>query len=186
MCGALMFGVAANAAAGTAATTGLLGAGGAFSFGAALSSLSTVFSIMGQFSQAGDEEEMGEIRAQQERDRAEDAIQRGKTEEDNHRRQTAAFKGTQRSMLAANGVELDSGSASDLVADTAMLSELDALTIRNNAEREAYGYESNARAEEAEAGMRASRTRNDATGSALSFGGSVASKWYDSKSALVN
>ena len=42
--------------------------------------------------------------------------------------------------MAANGVDLSSGSPLDILGDTAMYGELDALTIRSNAEREAYGY----------------------------------------------
>ena len=41
--------------------------------------------------------------------------------------------------MAGNGSDVNSGSAIDIVGDTAAASEIDALTIRNNAQREAYG-----------------------------------------------
>lgn len=64
----------------------------------------------------------------------------GNTSADWQRVKTKQAIGTQRTALAANGVDVNSGSASQLQDDTAMLGELDALTIQNNAAREAYGY----------------------------------------------
>lgn len=55
--------------------------------------------------------------------------------------QTAQMIGSERAAMAANGVELDNGSALRIQGDTAKLGEVDALTIRNNAARAAYGYE---------------------------------------------
>jgi hypothetical protein len=43
--------------------------------------------------------------------------------------------------MAANGVDLNSGSALRIQGDTAKLGDVDALTIRNNAARAAYGYQ---------------------------------------------
>ncbi len=71
---------------------------------------------------------------------ADDALARGRIEEQQHRLKVAQMTGTQRSALAASGVQVDTGSALDMVADTAMMGEMDALTLRNNAEREAYQF----------------------------------------------
>lgn len=71
---------------------------------------------------------------------AEDALQRGAVDETNHRLQTRQLIGKQRVTLAAQGQDLSSGSALDVQADTARQSEIDALTIRSNAAREAWGY----------------------------------------------
>lgn len=71
---------------------------------------------------------------------AEDAIKRGQAEEEEHRRKVTQVKGSQRVAFAANGIDLGSDVVIDTLSDTAMLGELDALTIRNNAAREAYGY----------------------------------------------
>lgn len=71
---------------------------------------------------------------------AEDAIKRGQAEEEEHRRKVSQVKGSQRTAFAARGIDLGSDVVIDTLSDTAMLGELDALTIRNNAEREAYGY----------------------------------------------
>jgi len=100
---------------------------------------------------------------------AQDALSRGRIEEQQHRLKVAQMKGTQRSALAASGVQVDTGSALDMVADTAMMGEMDALTIRNNAERESYNslvgaYNARAQAStlRAEAGLQMMAGRNAA------------------------
>ena len=71
---------------------------------------------------------------------ARDAIERGQIEEQNKRREVASIQGRQQAAMAANGVDLTFGSPLDTIVDTAMLGEIDALTIRRNAAREAYDY----------------------------------------------
>lgn len=71
---------------------------------------------------------------------AADAIKRGEAQEEEHRRKVQAIKADQRVGFASRGVDLGSDVVVDTLSDTAMLGELDALTIRSNAEREAYGY----------------------------------------------
>ena len=120
--------------------------------------------------------------------KAADAIARGKKEESSHRIKVAALKGRQRSALAASGVVVDSGSALDILADTAALGELDALTIRSNAEREAYEHKVTASNLTANAGMKRMGAGNaliagkiGSMTSLLSGAGSVANKWYNYK-----
>lgn len=75
---------------------------------------------------------------------ADDAVARGEFESDQQRLQTRAAIGSQRAGFAANGVDVNSGSAAEIQDDTAAMGELDALTIRNNAAREAWGYRTQA------------------------------------------
>lgn len=70
----------------------------------------------------------------------EDAILRGRERETVFRRQVKGDIGAQRAAYAAQGIEVDSGSALDVQADTAYQGEVDALTIRSNAAREAWGF----------------------------------------------
>lgn len=72
--------------------------------------------------------------------RAKDAIERGATEEQKKRQQVQRILGEQQTAMAANGVDLTFGSPLDTMVDTAVLGELDALTIRTNAYREEYDY----------------------------------------------
>ena len=71
---------------------------------------------------------------------AADALKRGEADEQAHRRKVQSIKADQRVSFAARGVDLGSDNVIDTLSDTAMLGELDALTIRSNAGREAYGY----------------------------------------------
>jgi hypothetical protein len=72
---------------------------------------------------------------------AKDATQRGQLEEQRSRLETRQQIGSTRAGLAAQGVDVGSGSSADVQASEAGIGELDALTIRNNAAREAYGYQ---------------------------------------------
>jgi len=74
-------------------------------------------------------------------DAANDAKARGRYDADLQRIRTGQMIGTQRTAMAANGGLVDEGTNAALQADTAALGELDALTIQNNAAREAYGFQ---------------------------------------------
>lgn len=77
---------------------------------------------------------------------AADAEKRGYQDEMRHRSQTNRLIGDQRAAFAASGVDLADmdSTASNVFGDTAYLSELDAITIRENAAREAWGYRTRA------------------------------------------
>lgn len=105
--------------------------------------------------------------------RARDAIDRGAKEEQRKRMEIAQLQGQQRAALAANGLDLSFGSPLDTLVDTAMMGELDALTIRTNAAREAYDQDvqgTNLRADATLSRMNASAAR---TGGYLGAVGSV-------------
>lgn len=53
---------------------------------------------------------------------------------------TANLFGAQRAAMAANGIDLGQGSATDILTGTQFMGERDALTIRDNAARRAWGY----------------------------------------------
>jgi hypothetical protein len=72
---------------------------------------------------------------------AKDAVERGAEEEARFRSQVRGAVGSQRAGFAASNVDVGFGSAVDVQADAAYLGELDALTIKNNATREAWGYQ---------------------------------------------
>lgn len=98
---------------------------------------------------------------------AEDAKKRGQTEEYRRRIETKALAGKQKSALAGSNVDVSVGSSLDLLGDTFALGELDALTIRNNAEREANAYENaawqdrvNAQSYDAQSGLLRTQAKN--------------------------
>ena len=71
---------------------------------------------------------------------AQDALDRGKIAARNQQWRTAQIAGEQTAAAAANGIEVGFGSSGELAGDTAMIGSLDAMTIRQNSEREARGY----------------------------------------------
>lgn len=71
---------------------------------------------------------------------AADAIARGREAELKVRGDSRQLVGAQRAALAAQGIAIDSGSAADVIENDAMMGELDALTVRNNARRAAWGF----------------------------------------------
>lgn len=98
---------------------------------------------------------------------AEETLIAGDSAADWQRVRTGQAIGTQRSSIAANGIDVNSGSAARLQDDTAMLGELDALTIQNNAAREAYGYRVQAKQDLLNASQAVQNGRTAATGSIL-------------------
>lgn len=104
---------------------------------------------------------------------AQETIAAGDTSADWQRVRTGQAVGTQRSVQAANGIDVNSGSAAQLQDDTAMLGELDALTIQNNAAREAYGYRVQAQQDRLNAVQTVQNGRTAATGSILGGLGSA-------------
>lgn len=104
---------------------------------------------------------------------ANEAITAGNSSADWQRVRTGQAVGTQRAVQAANGIDVNSGSAAQLQDDTAMIGELDALTLQNNAAREAYGYRIQAQQDRANAAQTLTNAGNKATGSILGGLGSA-------------
>jgi len=71
---------------------------------------------------------------------AEDAIIRGDRQAVKAKQSAKRLIGSQRAALAAQGIDIESGSALDIQEETASLGAEDALNIRNNAWRESWGY----------------------------------------------
>ncbi len=109
---------------------------------------------------------------------AQSAIEKGEVDEKQSRLQTKRLAGQQTAALAANGIQLGSGSAADVLADTAEQGELDAQTTAHNAQLAAWGYKNQADNYNAQAVGTEAAGRSNATGSLLSGIGTVADKWY--------
>jgi hypothetical protein len=75
---------------------------------------------------------------------AKDALARGEQKADSERRRVNYKIGAQRVGIAASNVDVGSGMGLDIIGDTAILGEMDVQTIRQNADREAKGYENQA------------------------------------------
>ena len=86
------------------------------------------------------QQRMFERNAEFARMQATDATARGEANEKLSNRNMEQIIGGQRVSFAAQHIDVNAGSAMDVVADTAYLGKLDAITIKNNAVKEAYGY----------------------------------------------
>lgn len=111
------------------------------------------------------------------------ALENGAAEEQASELRTAAMKGDQRAMLAANGVDLGTGSATEILATTEFMGKRDALTIRDNASRQAWAINEQAKGYASEAAMdqataSAINPAASAFSSLLSGAGQVAGSWY--------
>lgn len=80
------------------------------------------------------------------------AVNAGNEQAAQARARARQLQGTQAATLAANGVDMGGGTALDIFGDTAQQGELDALTIVNNAQRQAYGLNAQATGNRAQAG----------------------------------
>lgn len=75
---------------------------------------------------------------------ADDALVRGENDAKNYRKKVKQVVGSQRANFAAQGIDVSSGSALDIQTETREMGYMDALTIKNNAYREAMGFKQQA------------------------------------------
>ena len=104
---------------------------------------------------------------------AKDALERGGIEEQKQRAKTAQILGQQQAGMAANGLDLTFGSPLDLLVDTAVMGELDALTIRTNAYREERDIRQQGANYRGQAGMYRAEASSAKTAGWLNAGGTV-------------
>jgi hypothetical protein len=69
-----------------------------------------------------------------------DALERGRQLAGRTRRDTGTFLGAQRGAIAESGIQLDVGTASDFLDETALIGEAEAVRVGNDAAREAWGF----------------------------------------------
>ena len=113
---------------------------------------------------------------------AQQAEAAGADQERTSRLHTQQVVGAGRAQMAANGVDLGTGSAAEVTATTKVVGEHDALAIRDNASRAAWGARTQAQynKDTAAAAFSAADAINPtmaAAGSLLSSAGSVGQSW---------
>ncbi len=109
--------------------------------------------------------------------------------------------GTQQVAMAANGIDVTSGTALDTIEDSAQMGELDALMIEYNAERKAQNYDQTAnnylnqstldlyaaKNAKTQGYMNAAATSLQGIGSlGLNYGDTIAKSWKDVKNSWNN
>ena len=154
--------------------------------GAASSAVGSIFAAQSQKLGLKLDAYFADLNAQGAAEDARRALEKGQWEEGNSRLLTARLKGSQRASMAANGVDLSTGSALDNLVTTDLMGEVDAQTIRVNAAREAAGYRtqaSNARGQGVMARSAASAISPLLAGatSLIDSAGKIGSDWYAMK-----
>lgn len=133
----------------------------------------------GQKAQAAYNEQVDENNAKVADAQATQALQAGNIEEDRQRARVRQMIGAQRTALAANNVQTSSGTALDLIGETAQMGEDDALTIRANAARDAWGFKSQGVDYRNQATLTKAMGKNAGTATLLSTGASMAGSGYN-------
>lgn len=117
---------------------------------------------------------------------SEDAIIRGDKQASDYKKKVKGTSGSQRAALAAQGIDVGTGSAAEVQIDTAAIGAENTLAIKNNAWREAWGYrmqanEYGSKANFSKIAADASSTSTLLTGglNALSYGMKAASAFGD-------
>lgn len=104
---------------------------------------------------------------------ANNATRQGLVDEDRRRAETRAMLARQRVALAANNVDMSTGTPLELLGDTAAIGEQDALTIRANAAREAWGYRAQGVNYKNEGAMAKAAAKNQNKATILTSAGSM-------------
>lgn len=161
-------GAALAAAGGAAATFAGVGAGTAALAGA--TGMVGLYTAYSQNEQSKMQQESFNRQAKIGDEQAADALKRGATAEDNQRAQARLLEGEQRARMGAGGGALGSGTNAEVLGQTTRMGELDALTVRANAAREAWGYRTGADTTRYQGELARAKGRYDAMGSILTSG----------------
>lgn len=134
-------------------------------------------------STADHNETVGETNAAMFRLRAVEERKKGRHDASEFLKSAEEFKNRQKTAFAAQGVKLDSGTAAQTAIDTQLAGRLDAETIRNNANRRAYGYEVKAISDELSG--RIAKIKGDTKAMQTVLGGLGRAEYFSSKSGKV-
>lgn len=138
--------------------------------GPVMTVISGLMSVKSAIDQGKYQQKVAENNALSAKYAADDALARGAVEEQQQRAKTRAIQGQQRVALAANGIDATTGTGSLLLTDSAGFGEFDALTVRNNAMKQAYGLNTQANNMLAEGKASRAAGRNQAFGTLLTTG----------------
>jgi hypothetical protein len=113
---------------------------------------------------------------------AEDAIKRGGRDAMKVRTRANRLKGAQRAGFGANGVDMSTGSALQILSDTEYFGEVDVGTVKDNAGKEAWALRNQAMGFNADASLMQGRADSEkplmaAGTSLLTSAGKVSSQW---------
>lgn len=117
--------------------------------------------------------EVAQINAEQAKRNAQFESESGMAQAAMQERKTRALEGSLKANQAASGVDVNSGSALDVRSSAAELGELDAISVRSNATKAAYGYQTQENSFKNEATLDESEAKKAKTAGALSATGTL-------------
>jgi len=141
----------------------------------------TAMTAYGQIQQGKSAQAQGEYNARVTENNAIKARNQGTEKENQFRLQTQQLRKQQEAQFGANNVQLGSGSAADILAQTDMYGEVDALNIRNNTDDSVDNFNIDAQNERIKGNNARSAANVGAFSSLLSGAGAVSSKWYSNR-----
>jgi hypothetical protein len=149
------------------ATLGVIGAG--------ISAAGTVFGGIAQGESASYQAQVAANNAQIARQNATYAEQVGNTKQQQAGLKAAEEGGAVKTALAANNVDVNTGSAVDVEAGTRQKGVMNQYLIQSDAELQAYGYRTQATGFDAQAALDKSTATSDEIGGALGAAGGLLS-----------
>lgn len=125
---------------GVGGISGILGSLGLGGIGTAASAASGAVGAYSALQQGKAAESAAKATAAQQEEAARETLRQGTEESDRQRRAGAVQMAQQKIAMAANGVDIGSASAIEVMDDTKAMIEDDAFAIRYNAGQQARGY----------------------------------------------
>lgn len=141
-----------------------------------LSAAGTGLTAVGAYNQSQAAKAAAEANAKTAEIQAQDAQRRGEQDVQELQRRAAAYRSSQRTAMAAKGLDLGYGTAADLQDQVDFFSQADAATARTNARKEAWSARSQGANFQREAA--ASRPWLAGGSTLLAGAGQVADRWY--------
>ena len=151
--------------------------------GVAMSTVGAYNAAQGQQISLNGQASLSDINAQMAEFSAESSIYAGQRKQQSVLLQGAQLKSTQRASMAANGIDLGSQTATNILTSTDVMKEIDSNTIAANALREAWGYRTQAVNQTNDALIKRATANGISPSMAamttmISGAGKVASSWY--------
>ncbi len=143
--------------------------------GAAVSAGGTMMNGMAQANAANYQAEVASNNAKIAQQNATYAAQAGAQQADTASKKGAANEAAIKGAIAANGVDVNSGSAVDVQTSAREQSKLDTLTTANNAQLQVYGYRSQAAGYQAQSQLDQMTAEQAPIGAAIGASGSLLS-----------
>jgi len=142
---------------------------------AAIQAVGAIVKSQGEASTANAQSQIARNAAITQRQNADYATAVGDQQADIQGLKNRDLLGTQKATQAASGIDVNMGSAVDVRSSTSKLGMLDALTIRSNAARQAYGHELEAANETAQSKLYRAKAKSATWSGIISAGGSLLS-----------